>query len=101
MVRKYKDPETQHMILDALKFGQCTFFPHKFMGLFHHLQTEGHRKRKPLDAPLRDDTCSATLPRQQSVKPEPLPQMSPSGWVRKQALGSFYGCVRPDDAGEL
>lgn len=34
-VLKYKDPKRRYMILDAIKFGQWTFFPYRFMGLFH------------------------------------------------------------------
>ena len=87
MVLKYKDPKRRHMILDAVKLGQCTFFPQ----IYEHIspsQTEGSSRRQLLDALWAEYTCSSHTSSSAACKAQKrLLQMPPPGtgqlWMLK------------------
>lgn len=95
MVLKYKDPKRRHMILDAVKLGQCTFFPQ----IYEHIspsQTEGSSRRQLLDTLWAEYTSSShTSPSAACKAQKRLLQMPPPGagqlWVLQ--VGSEDECL--------
>lgn len=74
------------MILDAVKFHRCTFFPYKFTGLFRHYRPRGMQDANfwtRYDLAQHTARALAAAPRPQSDTPAPLLQARPQQLAQK------------------